>query len=365
MTEQTIPPQAGLAPTAATLPTDMPLPGTEAGTPETPAAEPPRRRRRRLAVLAILLLLLGVFALFTGWYLVTRKPVSELPVIPPVVTTPIPSYGYSIYGLDSPTGVAVNAAGDRLYVTQTSGDKTVKVLDVKGNVVGALVPPAEPATDHTPVYVAVDPRTQDVYVSDRVTGKIYVYSPDGEYRSTFDPGKDRAGWSPLGIGFGSDGTMYVTDLSVPMKVHVFAPDASWVRTIQPTDALNFPNGVWPDAAGDIYVADSNNGRLRVFGPDGQDLGGVARGARQGDLGLPRGVVVDDQNRVYVVDTSGHVVQIYKTLGAGDRTPTYLGSFGTEGITDGAFEFPNGVAADTHGHIFVTDVANNRVQVWSY
>jgi DNA-binding beta-propeller fold protein YncE len=329
------------------------------------APTPPRRRRRRVALLIFLFILLGLVALFAGWYLVTRKPVSELPVIPPTVATQLPSYSYSAYGLGRPTSVAVNGAVDRLYVAQTAGNGLVKILDMKGNVLGELTPPAMPAGDHVPVYVAVNPTTQEVYVSDRVSANIYVYSPDGVYRRTVDPGKERAGWLPLGIGFGTDGTMYVTDVSQPMRVHVFAPDGSWVHAMQPSDPFSFPNGVWPDKDGNVYVADSNNGRLRVFGPDGTELGGVARGARQGDLGLPRGVVVDDQGRVYVVDTSGHTVQVYKTLEAGQRTPTYIGSFGQQGSGDGQFQFPNGIAADARGHLYVTDMSNNRVQVWSY
>jgi sugar lactone lactonase YvrE len=295
--------------------------------------------------------------------------VSELPVIPPVVTNPVPSYGYSIYGVASPTGVAVSADGSRIYATQTlaseaTGPAVVKVFDAKGDQTGVLTPPAGDGTN-VPVYVAIDPKTQDVYVSDRFTGQIYVYSQDGVYRRTFDPGKDRKGWLPLGIGFGGDGTMYVTDLAAPAKVHVFAADGSWVRTIQPDDALNFPNGVWPDGNGNIYVADSNNGRLRIFAPDGTEIGGVRRGARQGDLGLPRGVVVDDEGRVYAVDASGHAIQIYKALQAGQSVPDYVGRFGIQGSADGAFQYPNGIATDARGRLYVTDLANNRVQVWSY
>jgi sugar lactone lactonase YvrE len=171
------------------------------------------------------------------------------------------------------------------------------------------------------------------------------------------------GWLPLGMGFGSDGTMYVTDVGAPQSVHKFTPDGKYAGSIGKD--FNYPNGVWPDKNGNVYVADSNNGQLRVFAPDGAELGGVPRGVREGDLGLPRGVVVDDQGRVYVVDTSGHTVRIYKSIQPEQRNPEYLGSVGTQGTVDGAFEFPNGVAADTRGHVFVTDMANNRVQVWSY
>lgn len=334
---------------------------------------PPRRRRRRIALLILLLIILGIVALFAGWYLVTRKPISELPVIPPVSQDQAPAYSFSMYGgatggLSTPTGVAVTADGSRVYVAQSGGPQTVAILDSRDQKIGELKPPASEQANHTPVYVAVDPATQDVYVSDRMTGKIYIYSPEGIYRRTFDPGKELSdtGWLPLGIGFGRDGTMYVTDLRLPASVHVFGPDGKPVRTIRPDkDPLNFPNGVWPDGNGNIYVTDSNNGRLRIFSSDGREIGGIARGAREGDLGLPRGIAIDDSGRVFVVDTSAHGVNIYKVLGADDRKPLFLARFGVQGSADGAFQFPNGIAVDARGRVYVTDMANNRIQVWSY
>ena len=358
MSEQTVPTQAGLAPAAAALP------GAEPGAPEAPVA--PRRRRRRLAVLVILLVLLGVFALFAGWYLSTRKPISELPIVPPVAQATLPNYGFSMYGVASGMGVAVNSAGDRVYATQTSGDNTVKVFDGKGNAIGTATPPETTGAQHVPLYVAVDPVTQDVYVSDRTTGAIYVYSADGVYRRTFDPGTDLKGWQPIGLAFAPDGSMYVTDVGSPFhRVHQFGPDGKLVRSIGEKGMFSFPNGVAVDATGNVYVADSNNGRLRVFAPDGRELGGIPRGAREGDLGLPRGVAIDDSGRIYVVDTTAGAVLVYKVAGPDDRRPTYVGRFGGQGTGDGQFAYPNGVAVDTRGHVLVTDLANNRLQEWSY
>ncbi len=340
---------------------------------------PPRRRRRRVALLILLLILLGLVALFAGWYFVTRKPVTELPIIPPVTQADTPSYSLSLYGaqvgdLKSPTGVAVTPDGSKIYVAQSGGERTVVILDAKGQEIGALRPPA--AADatagteqgHIPVYVAISPATGDVYVSDRLSGQVYVYSPDGVYRRTLDPGTDvtNAGWIPLGLGFGKDGTLYVTNLAAPVTVEVFGPDGKHRQTITPAkDPFNFPNGVWADANNNVYVDDSNNGRLRVFAADGRELGGIPRGAREGDLGLPRGIAIDDSNRVFVVDTSAHGVNVYKTLGTDERKPAYVGRFGVQGTTDGAFEFPNGISVDARGRVYVTDMANNRVQVWSY
>jgi hypothetical protein len=130
----------------------------------------------------------------------------------------------------------------------------------------------------------VDPTTQDVYVSDRIQGEIYVY---WRTASTADvrPRKDLEGWQPLGLGFGRDGTLRDgrrrADEGPPVRA-----GRGVGPTIQPTDsAFNYPNGVAADANGNVYVADSNNGRLRVFSAGRHRAGRREAGVREGDLGL--------------------------------------------------------------------------------
>jgi DNA-binding beta-propeller fold protein YncE len=329
------------------------------------AAEPPKRRRRRLALLAFLGLMAGGLLLFSGWYLMTRKPISELP-LPGLSIESTPSYSTSIYGITRPTGIAVTADGSRIYVTQSEGTPQVDIFDSKGTQVGTITPPPDSTGDHVPVYVAIDPKSGDVYVSDRPTASIYVYSADGTYRRTFDPGPTLKGWQPLGLSFDKDGNFLVTDVSGPAnRVHEFANDGSLTRTVGQASQFSFPNGVTVDDAGNFYVADSNNGRLVVFDPSGQQLAVVRRGPAAGDLGMPRGTAIDDRGRVYVVDTTGQTVKVYHSIKQGDITPAYIGQFGVEGTTDGAFGFPNGIAVDTRARVYVADWNNNRVQIWSY
>ena len=77
------------------------------------------------------------------------------------------------------------------------------------------------------------------------------------------------------------------------------------------------------------------------------------------------MAVDGQGRVYVVDTSGQSVFVYGTYQEGSSRLEYLGSFGTQGVSNGAFAYPNGIAVDGRGRLYVADSANNRVQLWSY
>jgi DNA-binding beta-propeller fold protein YncE len=333
--------------------------------PEPQTGPDRRRRRRRILLLILLLAALVPLLLFAGWYLLNRKPISELPV-PGITVEPVPHYSYSIYDVVAPTGVAVNADGSRIYATQSEGDRQVIAFDASGKQVASLKPPAAVGGEHVPVYVAVNPVNGDVYVSDRPAATIYIYSADGSYLRALDPGPDLKGWEPLGMGFDTKGDLFVTSVGAPFQaVHEFGPDGTFIRTYGTAGEFNFPNGVAVDTNGNVYVADSNDGQLVVFDRDGNKLGLIRRGVGVGDLGLPRGTAIDDSGRIYVADVSQQGVAVYHALAAGESQPKFIGRFGEEGSGDGAFRLPNAVAVDGRSRAYVADWRNNRIQVWSY
>ena len=307
--------------------------------------------------------MIGVGTVF-GWYMSTRKPLSELPGLS---RERVPHYSFSIYGMNRPTGVAVNPSGDRIYVTESDGTRVVRIFDRTGKELGTLQPPKSSGTSHVPVYVAVNPLTNDVYVSDRPTQSVYVYNSAGVFQSAFVTRGDLGGnWQPLGLAFDQRGYLYVTDVSGSAhRVLVFQADGTMVRVVGSENRLSFPNGIAIDKKGGIYVGDSNNGRVVIVDAAGNLAATINRGVGQGDLGLPRGIAIDTSNRLYVVDTSAHAVKVYLIGASKSPLPRYIGSFGEEGQLDGTFEYPNGVAIDSRARIYVTDRENNRVQVWSY
>jgi DNA-binding beta-propeller fold protein YncE len=354
-------PQAGGSVPAST--------GQPAGAAAPPVAPPvdaeARRRRRRRAILVILLgLLVAVFLGIALWYLIFRRPL-PLP-IPPGPQDQAPTYAFSIYDLTRPLSVAASTDGDRIYVTQSDGTQETVVLDGRGHLLGVLAPPATITTHATQLYVAVDPTTGKVYASDRLAGQVYVYGADGTYERRFTPPDALSGWQPLALAFDAHGNLYVSDAGGTIqRVHEFAPDGTLVRDFGTTAGLDFPNGIAVDDAGNVYVSDTNAGRLLVFGPTGAQVGVIGRGPAAGELGLPVGIAIDGSKRVFVVDSVAHSVQIYDVIAAGARSPSYLTSFGAEGTADGGFEYPNGVSVDGHGRVYVADWNNDRVQVWSY
>jgi DNA-binding beta-propeller fold protein YncE len=345
--------------TAAAEGAQPPIPPVPPG-----GGEEPRDRRKLIIILIVvfavlLALLLGAFA----WYLATKKPLSQIPVFSQA--TP-PSFSTAFYDVKQPLGVALDEANNRIYVTQGGGDRTVVVFDMDGNKIGSLPQAKGIKGIQIPVYVAVDPTTSEVYVSDRFTGSIHVYDVQGNYVREFKP-QGITSWAPLALAFDPDGNLYATDVTDgKQRVLEIAKDGKVLRTLGEKDGLAFPNGVavLPDSS--IAVADSNNGRVLVYSTKDSLSGALARGEADSSLGLPRGMSVDDRGRLYVVDTSGQNVRVYtpgddKSAGL----PAFSFTFGDEGQGNGMFEYPNGIALDNEGRIYVTDRENGRVQVWSY
>jgi DNA-binding beta-propeller fold protein YncE len=341
---------------------DSPAAGAEgAGAAAALTAEALLARKRRRRKIALLVLLAAIIA-----YLLYRLLTGGSSL--PGVSSEVPSYDTSIYGVAQPMGVAVSPDGDRIYVTESGGRRLVRVYDRSGSQVDTLKPAGHKGSWRLPVYVAVSPKTEDVYVSDRLREDVEIYDRDGKYLRALKP-KARLGRgaNPLGLAFDSDGKLYMTDVSGNRKDHrvlVFGNGQRPQRKIGSRGMFWFPNGLAVDDEGDVYVADSNDGRLGIFTPGGRPVSSIQRGVGDGDLGLPRGVALGG-GKLYVVDTTAQTVKVYDLPGKVTEVPSYVGSFGVEGIADGQFQYPNGIAIGGDGRIYVTDRENNRVQVWAY
>lgn len=85
------------------------------------------------------------------------------------------------------------------------------------------------------------------------------------------------------------------------------------------------------------------------------LADTARGSGPGQLLDPRGVAVDREGNVYVADTGNHRVQVFGPDGRLAKI------YGEHGATPGAFDEPSDVAIDAAGNVLVVDTWNHRVQ----
>jgi sugar lactone lactonase YvrE len=133
-------------------------------------------------------------------------------------------------------------------------------------------------------------------------------------------------------------------------------------------------GVAVDAAGNVYIADSGNNRVRkVSAGVITTIAGSGAMGYEGDGGLatsallsgPDGVAVDASGNVYIADTNNAEVRkvsngvITLVAGTGNGTAGYSGDNGP--ATSAQLSLPFGVAVDASGNVYIADTGNNVIR----
>jgi DNA-binding beta-propeller fold protein YncE len=214
-----------------------------------------------------------------------------------------------------------------------------------------------------PQCVAVDDK-DNIYVTDSKAGKVFVFDPGGKTRRVFGSLKGGEGFfkRPTGISIDPDTHLvYVTD-TLRDRVYVLDAEGKVLRTFgrrgtengefnSPTE-IQVKNGL-------VAVVDALNFRVQLFDANGtfQGLIGVSGDPSRG-IYRPKGIAIDSENHVYLVDGQMGTVQVF------DRGGRLLYYFGN-GTGFGQFSLPAGVFIDRNDRVYLADSFNHRVQVFQY
>jgi len=303
--------------------------------------------------------------------------------------------------LPAPTGLAIDSEG-RLIIGVNFARQVRRLSQLTITTIAGVPPtggagddtPATAATLLSPFGVAVD-GAGNVLVSDQVDNRIRKVSPAGVI-ATFG-GTGLYGWngdgspattaaigSPRGLSFDTSGNLFLVSGAMSGVRRIAATGS--VSTIAGTGAagftgdggvatearLNIPLGVAVDAAGNTFVADTNNHRIRrvdgatrvitTFAGTGiAGFSGDNGPAAQAQLFQPRQLTFDSGGNLFIADTGNSRV---RRIGPSGVITTVAGTgvngaSGDGGPATAAQLSAVGVAVDRTGNLFVVGTGRIR------
>ena len=193
---------------------------------------------------------------------------------------------------------------------------------------------------------------------------------------------------PSGLAFDSAGDIFIADSANNLILEVDLKGI--ISTVAGTGEQGFggdggaatsalldtPIGVAIDAAGNIYIADTHNNRIRrvsagmittIAGSGVAGFSGDGAAATAAALDLPTAIAIDTNSNIYIADTENH--RIRKITGttistvAGNGEQVYSGDGGL--ATAAGLDSPNGIAVDAAFNLYIGDTHNQRVRMVTY
>jgi DNA-binding beta-propeller fold protein YncE len=174
--------------------------------------------------------------------------------------------------------------------------------------------------------------------------------------------------NPKGIALDSSGKIYIADTggnrilrytSAGVLDTTFDSDGIVGAPGTGDGQFNQPWAIAIDWSGYVYVTDSGNDRIQVFGSDGAFVRRWSQsGNGNGQLDEPSGFCLLGTSKVFVAEAANHRVQELSTYGY------FFSKIGSQGSGASQFNGPRDVCYDLDfDQIIVTDTGNNRIQIF--
>ncbi len=213
-----------------------------------------------------------------------------------------------------------------------------------------------------PRAIAVDNLNQ-LYIVD-MTGRIQVFDDQQQFLRSWRTPEIRMG-KPCGLSMSNDGLLMVADTHYH-RILFYKPSGELIpeRTIGGRQGLGqgefgYVTDVVQDSLDNYYVSEYGEfDRIQKFSPTGEFLfqwGG--RGSENGQFLRPQGLAIDQDDHLWVVDSSNHRVQVFDATG---KAAIHLQTWGEQGYGSGQLRYPFGIVLHDD-LVFICEFGNHRVQ----
>jgi DNA-binding beta-propeller fold protein YncE len=250
--------------------------------------------------------------------------------------------------------------------------------------------PSAVAVDSAGTLFIADTWNHRIRRVDSKTGVIQTVAGTGQSKWTGDGGPGVSASLNEPVALVLDGTrLYIADQS-NNRIRILDLDSGVITTVAGTgdsgyngdgmpaveSALAGPSGLALDQEGNLYIADTFNGRIRMIDRNTGFISTVAgdgaefryeRGVNEPSQALarPYGIAMTPQGHVLITDSDHHLIRKWDakkkemTLVAGNGQSTWAGDGGP--ASDSSLSFPFGVAVDGLGNIAIADTFNHRIR----
>ncbi|RWP37995.1 NHL repeat-containing protein [Mesorhizobium sp.] len=210
---------------------------------------------------------------------------------------------------------------------------------------------------------------KEIYIGDAGNNNIQVFDLETlDYeRTMFKPGDGPGEFNgPAAMEFGKDGRIYIADFH-NNRIQVF--DKEWKYLSEFGGLGDAPGKLFGPLSiafsqdkDRLYVTDTGNQRVNVYDPNGNLISTIGHLTKPGEWGegtfqWPFDVAVAPSGDIYVTDPSLQLVQRF------DPTGEFVSQWGGWGTMPGQFYKCKGIDIDSQGRVFVIDFGNHRGQVF--